>query len=135
MILQLTVLLGLLILWLFKKTQKPNNFPPGPPRWPFLGSYKYTLKEGSNKPNLFYAVQKFAKEYGSIFGFWINQVQFVVLTEYEDIKEVLKLEAIAGRMASEPGNRMRPGWQAMTKFDPEINTGRSPGVIGGNVSF
>ena len=133
MIFQLTLLIGLFIIWVFKKTQKPNNFPPSPPRWPFLGSFYYTLPPGSKRPNLFYAVTQFAEKYGSIFGFWINQVTFVVLTEYEDIKEVLKMEAIAGRVAGEPGNRMRPGWESMSKFDPEVNKGRAPGVLGGNV--
>ena len=133
MIFQLTLLVGLFIIWVFKKTQKPNNFTPSPPRWPFLGSFYYTLPPGSKRPNLFYAVTQFAEKYGSIFGFWINQVTFVVLTEYEDIKEVLKMEAIAGRVAGEPGNRMRPGWESMSKFDPEVNKGRAPGVLGGNV--
>ena len=99
-----------------------------------MGSFYYTLPPGSKRPNLFYAVTKFAEKYGSIFGFWINQAQFVVLTEYEDIKEVLKLESVAGRVAGEPGNRMRPGWESMPQFDPEVNKGRSPGVLGGNVS-
>ena len=135
MIFQLTLLIGLFIIWVLKKTQKPNNFPPSPPKWPFLGSFYYTLKPGSKRPNLFYAVTKFAKMYGSIFGFWINQAQFVVLTEYEDIKAVLKLESVAGRVPGEPGNRMRPGWKSMTQFDPEVNKGRSPGVLGGNVSL
>ena len=79
----------------------------------------HTLPPGSKRPNLFYAVTKFADKYGSIFGFWINQVTFVVLTEYEDIKEVLKMEAIAGRVAGEPGNRNSK--QIDVKRDLKIN--------------
>ena len=135
MIFQLTLLIGLLIIWVLKKVQKPEKFPPSPPRWPYFGSYFYTLKPGSKRPNLFFAVTEFAKKYGSIFGFWINQNAFVVLTDFEDIKEVMKLEAIAGRSPGEPSNRLRPGWESMTKFDPEINKGRQPGVIGGNGKY
>ena len=129
MIIQITILIGLLIIWWLKKSSKPENFPPGPQRYPIFGSFFETVKPGGKKPNLFYSVRKFAKQYGNVFGFYLNNAPFVVLTDYEDIKEILKKDEIAGRSMSEPGNRFRPGWQSMESVEPGVNKGRNPGVI------
>ena len=134
MILQIVILVILSIVWFFKKSTKPENFPPGPPRYPIVGSYFYTVKPGEKRPNLFWTVRKFFHEYGPIFGFYLNNSAFVVLTKYEDIKEVLKKEETAGRGAVAPGNWFRPGWKSMENVEPEVNSGRNPGVIGSNVS-
>ena len=107
MIVQITIVLGLLIIYLFKKSQKPPNFPPGPPRRPFIGSFQYCVKPGEKRPNLFWSVRKFAQEYGNIFGFYLNNTPFVVLTEFNDIKETLKRDEVSGRSAAEPGNKFR----------------------------
>ena len=90
MLIQITILIGLLIIWWNKKSTKPANFPPGPQRYPIFGSYFETVRPGEKRPNLFWSVRKFAKQYGNIFGFYLNNTPFVVLTDYEDIKEILK---------------------------------------------
>ena len=69
----------------------------------------------------------------TLFEFYLNNAPFVVLTDYEDIKEILKKDEIAGRSMSEPGNRFRPGWQSMENVEPGVNKGRNPGVIGTQV--
>ena len=133
MLIQITILIGLLIIWWYKKSTKPTNFPPGPAKYPIFGSYFETLRPGEKRPNLFWSVRKFAKQYGSIFGFYLNNTPFIVLTDYEDIKEILKKDEIAGRSAAEPGNRFRPGWKSLETVEPGVNKGRTPGVIGTQV--
>ena len=133
MLIQITILIGLLIIWWYKKSTKPANFPPGPAKYPIFGSYFETLRPGEKRPNLFWSVRKFAKQYGTIFGFYLNNTPFIVLTDYEDIKEILKKDEIAGRSAAEPGNRFRPGWKSLESVEPGVNKGRNPGVIGTQV--
>ncbi len=134
MIIQITLILGLFLIWWLKNSSKPSKLPPGPPRYPFVGSYYYTVKPGEKRPNLFYAVRKLAKEYGPIFAFYLSNNPLVVLTEYDDIKEILKRDEVSNRGASPPANRFRPGWESMEKTDP-LNVGRNPGVIGSNGKY
>jgi hypothetical protein len=37
--------------WFFIRTRKPDNFPPGPPRLPIVGSFPYMTGSGK-KPSL-----------------------------------------------------------------------------------
>jgi hypothetical protein len=41
----------LLAAWFFLRSRKPNNFPPGPPRLPVIGSLPYIVTSGP-KPSL-----------------------------------------------------------------------------------
>ena len=58
----------------------------------------------------------------------------IVFTKYEDIKKVFDLEEASGRPSSAPGNKTRPGWHTVAKFDPE-NVDRPPGVLFCQVSL
>jgi len=42
------------VLLLYKSTKKPNRFPPGPPRLPFIGSIPYMIvrSKPSESPSL-----------------------------------------------------------------------------------
>ena len=44
------------------------------------------------------------------------------------------LEEASGRPSSAPGNKTRPGWHTVAKFDPE-NVDRPPGVLFCQVSL
>ena len=66
-----------------------------------------------------------------------NKLSFyrtIVFTKYEDIKKVFDLEEASGRPSSAPGNKTRPGWHTVAKFDPE-NVDRPPGVLFCQVSL
>jgi len=45
------VFVAILSFWFYTKTRKPKDFPPGPTRLPFLGSFPY-LKGSGPKPSL-----------------------------------------------------------------------------------
>ena len=34
------------LLWIYFRTKKPKNFPPGPPRLPLIGSIPYLASSG-----------------------------------------------------------------------------------------
>ena len=69
-----------------------------------------------------------------MFGFYLGNLKTVVLTDYEDIKEVFNMDETAHRPSQAPGHKIRPGWAGPAEMDPELNRGRTPGVIGSNVS-
>ncbi len=106
-------------------------------RYPIIGSARFMTLPGdtSGRPNLVYSVRKFAKQYGSIFSFFLGNGQFVVVTEFEDIKEIFKKEEISARSGNPPSYKLRPGWYTNLKTDPELNHRRPPGVIGSNVNL
>jgi hypothetical protein len=57
----------------------------------------------------------------------------VVLTKYEDIKEVFNMEEVTARPTTAPAHKLRLGWETVTDTDPELNKGRPPGVLMSNV--
>jgi parvulin-like peptidyl-prolyl isomerase len=40
-------------------------------------------------------VRQFAKKYGSVFGFYLGNTPFVVITDFQDIKEILKKDEVS----------------------------------------
>jgi hypothetical protein len=102
------VSIALFIIWLVLMTRKPKNFPPGPPRLPFIGGIPYMI--GSmKKPSMLYGLEENVKKYGPIFGYYFGQTPAVVLADFDMIKEAFKSEHLAARPSLEPVNEVRPG--------------------------
>ena len=58
MILILATLFVILFLgWFYIRTRKPKNFPPGPPRFPIVGSLPYMMGSG-DAPSLLFGVSE-----------------------------------------------------------------------------
>ena len=51
------VLATVFLFWWIKNSSKPTRFPPGPDRYPVIGSALY-MKGDSGTPNLFYGVRR-----------------------------------------------------------------------------
>ena len=49
--------------WFYIRTRKPNNFPPGPPRFPIVGSLLYMLGSGETPSLLFGVSDQVTKEH------------------------------------------------------------------------
>nr|AKH03507.1 cytochrome P450 3075A1 [Paracyclopina nana] len=128
------VFLASLAYLLKKKMTKPANFPPGPPIYPFVGSIPYLNPPNESKPKLFWAIRQFEKKYGSIFGFFLADSSTVVLTEYNDIKDIMGREETALRPPV-AGHKIRPGWEASAELDPVLNARQSAGVAFSNGNF
>ena len=131
-ILFISFLTLLIILWI-KGTSKPPNFPPGPPRVPIIGSDGEMKNPWGSKPSIFWGIVQLEKKYGDIFGLYLGNLRTVVLTRYEDIKEVFNMDEASGRPPTNPVN-IRPGWQYPEESDPIMNKDRPPGVILSSVS-
>ena len=65
------------------------------------------------------------ERYGDVFGFFIGSQPYVVLADYNIIKDVLKMEESSGRPDTSPINEFRPGHWTV---DHE-NIGRQPGIL------
>ena len=76
MIVYLAALFGLMIyLWKIK-TSKPSKFPPGPPRYPIIGSVPF-ITPPNQSPNIFWGVCQLQKQYGNIFGMYIGGLRYI----------------------------------------------------------
>ncbi|XP_070324178.1 cytochrome P450 2J2-like isoform X2 [Odocoileus virginianus] len=82
-----TVLLGAVVFLLladFLKRRRPKNYPPGPPRLPFVGNFfQLDFEEGH------LSLQRFVKKYGNLFSLEFGDLPSVVITGLPLIKEVL----------------------------------------------
>ena len=136
MILALSTIIFILgLTWWTKKSTKPKFFPPGPKRYPLVGSVLELNNPWSSRPNVFWGVLQMEKKYGNYFGLYLGDIPTVVLTDLDDIKVVFNMEETHARPAAAPQNKLRPGWKEILEIDPELNKDRQPGVILSNVSF
>ena len=73
---------------LYKYSQKPDKFPPGPPRIPLIGSSAFMPKEVKDGKKKFQI--HMAETYGPISGTYVGNTPAVILSDYELIKDVFK---------------------------------------------
>lgn len=63
----LAVLVGLLGWLFYAGTRRPRNFPPGPPRWPVVGSLFSMFPIEKGQPSLLSTHEHFRYGYGTAF--------------------------------------------------------------------
>ena len=114
-------------LWWYFNTRIPENFPPGPPRYPIFGSSRYMMVKGENmkKKSLMHGIFKNVEKYGKLLGFYMGTQPYVVVADYEMMKDLLKRDEVSGRPTNVPFNEFRPGHSTVGKD----NIGRQPGVL------
>uniref|UniRef100_A0A8D1B273 Cytochrome P450 2J2 n=1 Tax=Sus scrofa TaxID=9823 RepID=A0A8D1B273_PIG len=80
-----TILLGAVAFLFFAdflKKRRPKNYPPGPPRLPFIGNlFHLDLDKGH------LSLQRFVKKYGNVFSLDFGALSSVVITGLPFIKE------------------------------------------------
>ena len=105
---------------------KPKHFPPGPLRFPIFGSLTFMLEfsEVFKNSTLIHAILKNTERYGKVFGFYIGSQPYVVVADYEFVKDALKHEGGCDRPDLTPINELRPGHLTVSRDVP----GMSPGV-------
>jgi hypothetical protein len=73
---------GLLTYLIFKSTQKPDKFPPGPPKLPVIGSLPYLSRTGS----FAHTIIKIVNKYGPVTGFFLGNKPIIIVADYAILK-------------------------------------------------
>lgn len=75
----------------------PNNLPPGPNSWPYLGSVLALKFSGKNDVTV---LEKWSQKYGNLFSFYMGPKLIVVLSDYDTIEKALVKQgnAFSGRV-------------------------------------
>jgi cytochrome P450 len=130
-ILFLSVLIVLLFVWFYQRTQKPKEFPPGPPRWPIVGSLPYI---SGKHHNLLLGLRSQVQKFGSVLGYYIGTTPIVLVTDYDILKEICKLDSLSYRPSISPLHYFREGWETM-QDSGDKNHGRAPGIVFSNGAY
>ena len=129
MLLEIAAFLVALLCYLFwAGTRKPENFPPGPPRLPIVGSLPFLMRTNGpgQKATLFHGILRNIEKFGPVSGFWMGGEPACVIADYDILKEVLKRESTSGRPSLGPfREHFRPGCGTMLPRDQQM----VPGVI------
>ena len=114
-------------IWWYANSTSPKKFPPGPPRYPLIGSLPFMLSRGrqGKEKSFMHGILYNVKKYGKILGFHLGSKPFVVIADYNLMKDLLKREELSGRPPVVPMSDFRPGFDTT---GPE-NKGRPPGVL------
>ncbi|XP_046454405.1 methyl farnesoate epoxidase-like [Daphnia pulex] len=94
----LLILFGpvLVLYTLIKLSKRPPHFPPGPRGLPLLGYLSPVL---SKKESFFKAMQKLAKKYGPVTGFYLGPNQpLISVVGTEAVREALQNKDLDGRL-------------------------------------
>lgn len=82
------ILASLFAYWFYVKTRKPKGFPPGPKRWPIVGSIPYLSNKHSN---FLLGLRGLVEEYGPVVGYYIGNRPIVLIADYALLKNITKL--------------------------------------------
>jgi len=79
--------LGLFSYWFYLRTLKPKGFPPGPPRWPVVGSLPHL---SNPQGNLLIGLKELVKKHGPVVGYYIGSTPIVMISDYSMLKSFTK---------------------------------------------
>ena len=91
------VLVSIVVFLLYKSTKIPKNFPPGPGRFPVVGSY---LSIPQMNGVFVAATNWFIKRYGKLVGLYAGSHPVVIVYDYDIAKELFSQEVTTGRPES-----------------------------------
>ena len=126
-----TVFVLVFIAWFYRRTQKPNGFPPGPPRWPLIGSLPYISGKHNN---LLLGLRGVIKKYGPVVGYHVGSTPIVLVADFDILKEICKLDSTSYRPSISPLHFTRQGWETM-QSSADQNQGRAPGIVFSNGTY
>ena len=90
-------LVSMIVFLLYKTTRIPKNFPPGPGRFPIVGSY---LSIPQMNGVFVAATNWFIKRYGKLVGLYAGNHPVVIVYDYDIAKELFSQDVATGRPES-----------------------------------
>ena len=88
----LTILLAIFLHFLYKCFKRPDEFPPGPPHLPIIGSIPFLKGKGIEK-----FVGHEIASYGPITGFFVGAYPLVMINDWKLAKSLFAREEFSGR--------------------------------------
>ena len=87
-----TLLFAFLVKFIIKSFRKPLNFPPGPPRFPIIGSFPFLKGKGVEK-----FVGNSVAAYGPVTGLFAFSYPMVMINDWKLAKTLFAREEFSGR--------------------------------------
>jgi cytochrome P450 len=85
--------------YLWKQQRKPPNFPPGPAKWPVIGSLAFSPLS-SQKENHRVKVAKMVEEYGPTVGLYLGSTPIIYLHDPVLTRKLFSMEVFSGRFTT-----------------------------------
>ena len=117
----------LFCIWWYANSRIPKKFPPGPRRYPIVGSLPFMLHRGrsTEEKSFMHGILYNVKQYGKLIGFFVGSKPFIVIADYNLMKDLLRREELSGRPPAAPLNEFRPGHNTIGLE----NKGRFTGIL------
>ena len=96
----------LFIFYFWKSVKKPSNYPPGPPKWPLIGSFAFS-PFASQKENHRVKVANMVEEYGPTVGLYLGSTPIVYLHDPAFTRKLFNMEAFSGRFTTQAGIKLK----------------------------
>ena len=87
-----TLLFAFLVKFIIKQFRTPPNFPPGPPRFPIIGSFPFLKGKGVEK-----FVGNAVAAYGPVTGLFAFSYPMVMINDWKLAKTLFAREEFSGR--------------------------------------
>ena len=89
----------IIIVFLSKGSRKPKNYPPGPPRWPLIGTFDLSPLS-FRKANHRVIVAEMVDRYGPTIGTFVGKSPVIYLNDPNMTRRLFNMEVFSGRVSS-----------------------------------
>ena len=96
----------LITVYIFKEWRKPKNYPPGPSKWPLIGTYDLSPLSG-RKDNHRVIVANMVAKYGRTIGTFLGTKPIIYLNDPVMTRKLFNMEVFSGRINAAGFRQMR----------------------------
>lgn len=89
----------LIVVFILKARKKPKNFPPGPPKWPIIGTYALSPLN-QTKDNHRVIVANMVADHGPTIGTFVGASPVIYLQDPVMTRKLFSMEVFSGRVNS-----------------------------------
>ena len=94
-----SAVLGILVLYVWNSHRKPLNYPPGPARWPLIGTFALSPLS-SQRENHRVKAAKMVEKYGRTIGMYLGNTPVIYLHDPLFTRKLFSMEVFSGRFST-----------------------------------